>query len=135
VSKLSFRLLILLSVVSSILSVVIPEVWPSEKTQLLELQLVEEDMNETMLWVSLAAIVFYSVLYIVETIALLLFVSWAKPLYVVMIFLSIPLYFLLDISIVTPLVQFLYDMGMFCSGMILVLLYTDPFDQYFKKSG
>ena len=133
-SKLYFRLLVLLSVSTSILSAIVPSIWPNEQALLLEAYLPETEMTDTMMWVSVVAIAVYAVLYIVETIALLLFVSWAKPLFIVLIVLAMPLYLLMDVTVATPLVQFFYDVGMFCSGMLLVLLYTDPVAEYFKKS-
>ena len=91
-------------------------------------------LPEGFLYTNLGAIIalIFSVAYLVNLYLLYKFISFGKPMYVVLLLLGIPIIFLSGIDIVSPVQSVLDGIGGMTSGAILVFLFFSPIKDKFK---
>jgi hypothetical protein len=66
-------------------------------------------------------------------IGLLLLKSWGRTLFLLGFLVTLPLGLYLGVTVVSPLAQLFYDLGVYGEGFILALCYFSPLSIHFKK--
>ena len=70
---------------------------------------------------------------VVSFFGLLLFKSWAKPMYLAGFVLFMPLYPFMGVTVYSGISQILYDLSVIASGAILAMLYFSPVSELYRS--
>ncbi len=74
------------------------------------------------------------VMFIVALAGMWFFKHWARPLYIIMMVTSIPIYFMSGITIMTPLESLLNDTSLVIDGLLLAMMLTGPVSNEFTRT-
>lgn len=134
-SKNKFRLLIISSLIFAILAGIYDYLWidPVSEQIMDYAYEIEPEIVGTQLIVILAVGILAIVFAIISFIGLLLFKSWAKPLYLAGFVLFMPLYPFFGVTVYSGASQIFYDLSLIASGAILALLYFSPVSEFYHK--
>jgi len=134
-SKNKFRLLIVASLMFAILGETYDYIWPDKiSEQIIEFayELEPEIDGAKMVVLSiigLAAIIFG----VVSFFGLLLFRSWARPMYLAGFIILLPTSLFYGVSINSGVSQVLGDLSLVTSGIILAMLYYSPVSDFYQR--
>lgn len=135
-SKIHFRILIIISPVLALLAEIYEYIWPDEilKNILDYAEKVEPSIEGIKLITLVTLLAIGIVLALIVLFGLLMFKSWARPLYLAGFILMIPGYLFLGVTIHSGAGQLLLDLSSITSGAIVVLIYYSPVTTFFKKT-
>ncbi len=136
-SKNQFRVLILASLLLSITGGVYDYMWPDTiSEQIIEYaHEIEPEIRGMQLAVLAVVGVAALILTVVSLIGLLLFKSWARPMYIAGFVLLILLYPFMGVSVYSGVGLIFYDLSMIASGVVLAMLYFSPVSKFYRRNG
>jgi len=134
-SKNNFRLLIVASLLLALLSGGYDYLWPDTVSeQIIEYAYeIEPEIVGTKLVVLVVIGVIATIFAVVSFFGLLLFKSWAKPMYLAGFVLFMPLYPFMGVTVYSGISQILYDLSVIASGAILAMLYFSPVSELYRS--
>lgn len=135
-SKLQFRLLVIISTVLAIISACVDLFYTNSTVDLVNNFIIEIEQGQYDTWddVSFIFALLSLSTFVVSFYGLLAFKSWGRTAYVISFFLSLPLYFTSGLFIVSGAAQLLYDIAMINGGIIFTLTYCSPVKDYFSAA-
>ncbi|MGH1486647.1 MAG: hypothetical protein ACRBCI_10545 [Cellvibrionaceae bacterium] len=136
-TKVHFRLLVVLSFLLPVIGGIYDYVWPNSlldqaSEYVLSIETETSDTEDLLTTIWLAVLVVIS---ITSVIGLLLFKRWGRQLYIAAFLVAAPFPFFSGIVVYGAIGQISNDLSFLLSGMIISLMYFSPLSKEFKKRG
>lgn len=129
--KRSFRSLLIFAVVCSLLSFALALLGLDTAALELSTQLSKQNSSAAADMGGLLAIASLACFYL-GSVGLFYFKAWGRWLFVLSFIISLPSYFLLGITILSPLSQLLYDLSCYACGAIFIVIYYTKLSDNFS---